>query len=96
MVEGRDAAIASARASAVTRRTALVTRASTIPPSPSLLPDPAEMVVLPGDPAGFARELFATLHRLDDAGVERIVVEAVPEGDAWAAIADRLRRGSSR
>ena len=96
VVAGRDAAIASARASAVTRRTALITRASTIPPTPSLLLDPAERVVLPGDPTGFARELFATLHRLDDAGVERIVVEAVPEGDAWAAIADRLHRGSSR
>jgi L-threonylcarbamoyladenylate synthase len=96
VVEGRDAAIGSARASAVARRTALVIRSSTVPASTSLLRDAAERVELPGDPEGFARELFATLHRLDDAGVERIVIEAVPEGDAWAAIADRLRRGSSR
>ena len=92
LVEGRDEALASARSTAAARRTALITRSPVSAPPRDL----AEIVVLPADPGGFARELFATLHRLDDDGIERIVVEAVPAGDAWAAVADRLRRGSSR
>jgi L-threonylcarbamoyladenylate synthase len=51
--------------------------------------------VLPADPAGFARALYATLHDLDDAGVAVIVVESVPGQDPWRAVADRLVRGSS-
>jgi L-threonylcarbamoyladenylate synthase len=51
--------------------------------------------VLPDEPAGFAAALFATLHALDDAGARAIVVEAVPPGDEWWAVADRLRRASS-
>ena len=90
VVEGRAEAIAAARSG---RRAALVVRSPEIV-APEL--ELAEVVVLADDPAAYARDLFATLHRLDDAGVERIVVEAVPHGDAWAAIADRLRRGSSR
>jgi L-threonylcarbamoyladenylate synthase len=53
---------------------------------------------LPDDPEGYARLLYATLHDLDDAGVEAIVVEDVPrdaaESDAWLAVADRLARAS--
>jgi L-threonylcarbamoyladenylate synthase len=48
--------------------------------------------VLPGDPSGYARDLFAALHDLEDAGATEIVVEPVPEGSMWAAVADRLRR----
>jgi hypothetical protein len=36
------------------------------------------------------------LHELDESGVRAIVVVRVPEDDAWAAIADRLRRGAAR
>jgi L-threonylcarbamoyladenylate synthase len=50
---------------------------------------------LPEDPHGFARELFGTLHDMDDAKVDAIVVERVPDGNAWWAVADRLRRGAS-
>jgi L-threonylcarbamoyladenylate synthase len=53
------------------------------------------VVRLPEDPRGYAQALYATLHDLDARGVDAIVVEAVPEGDAWAAIADRLRRASA-
>ena len=51
--------------------------------------------VLPDDPAAFAAALFATLHAIDDAGASAIVVEAVPAGEAWWAVADRLKRASS-
>jgi L-threonylcarbamoyladenylate synthase len=46
------------------------------------------------DPVAYARALFATLHALDETGVDAVVVEAVPEGDAWLAVADRIRRAS--
>jgi len=52
-------------------------------------------VVLPGDPAGYAAGLYAALHRLEDAGCDAIVIAAAPEGDAWAAVRDRLRRASA-
>jgi L-threonylcarbamoyladenylate synthase len=47
---------------------------------------------LPADPHGYARLLYASLHTLDALGCARILVEAVPEEPAWAAVADRLRR----
>jgi L-threonylcarbamoyladenylate synthase len=49
---------------------------------------------LPTDSPGYARELYAALHRLEDAGVDRIVVENVPGTPAWAAVRDRLVRAS--
>lgn len=50
--------------------------------------------VLPEDAAAYAARLFASLHRLDDAGCDRILVASVPETPAWAAVADRLRRAA--
>jgi L-threonylcarbamoyladenylate synthase len=50
--------------------------------------------LLPGDAAGYAAGLFAALHRLDDAGVDVIVVDEPPAGDAWLAIRDRLWRAA--
>lgn len=50
--------------------------------------------VIPHDAEAFARALYAELHRCDQAGAEWIVVEAVPDDPAWAAIADRLRRAA--
>jgi L-threonylcarbamoyladenylate synthase len=54
----------------------------------------ARRVELPCDPVGYAAGLYAGLHYLDAAGVERIVVARPPEGDAWLAVHDRLRRAS--
>lgn len=51
--------------------------------------------VLPDDPAGYAAGLYAALHRLDDAGCDEIVLAAVPDGAAWLAVRDRLRRASA-
>jgi L-threonylcarbamoyladenylate synthase len=50
---------------------------------------------LPADPAGYASGLYAALHRLEDAHCGWIVIAAVPEDPAWAAVRDRLRRASA-
>src|SRR5579872_6464070 len=47
---------------------------------------------LPCDPAGYGRAIYRVLHELDDEGADVIVVLAVPEGEAWRAVADRLER----
>ena len=59
--------------------------------------DPAGGVtlVMPTDPAAYAAELYAALHVLDCAGVERIVVALPPSGEAWLAVRDRLSRASA-
>ena len=48
--------------------------------------------MLPADPVGYARDLYAALREMDHAGVSAIVVESLPEEAAWAAVTDRLRR----
>lgn len=52
-------------------------------------------IELPADPTGYARGLYAALRRLDASGCRRIVIEAVPDGDDWLAVRDRLRRATS-
>lgn len=54
----------------------------------------AAMMRLPDDLEGFARELFAAIRTLDAVGVDRIVIEGVPEAGLGAAIMDRLRRAA--
>ena len=49
-------------------------------------------IVLPDDPVGYARVLYAALHEMDEAGVELILIEEVPAVAAWSAVRDRLNR----
>ena len=51
---------------------------------------------LPNDPDGFARVLYDSLHRCDQAGAEIIVVQSLPDCSEWDAIRDRLNRASVR
>jgi L-threonylcarbamoyladenylate synthase len=53
------------------------------------------VVVMPRDPAAYAARLYDTLHSLDAAGVEAIVVAMPPDTDAWLAVRDRLRRAAA-
>ncbi|MGI8689659.1 MAG: L-threonylcarbamoyladenylate synthase [Thermomicrobiales bacterium] len=48
------------------------------------------------DAATYARALYATLRALDAGGYDRILVEDVPDDDAWLAVRDRLRRAAYR
>jgi L-threonylcarbamoyladenylate synthase len=52
-------------------------------------------LAMPHEPSAYAAQLYAALHILDAAGVERIVVALPPKGAAWAAVHDRLRRASA-
>lgn len=51
---------------------------------------------MPAAPAAYARALYAALRELDAAGAGRILVQAVPAEEAWAAVADRLTRAAAR
>jgi L-threonylcarbamoyladenylate synthase len=51
---------------------------------------------MPADAAGYATQLYAALHALDDASVERIIVDMPPDGEAWLAVHDRLHRAAHR
>lgn len=52
------------------------------------------LVQMPSDAAGYARELYAALHAVDDAGCEVVCIEMPPTSDAWAGVNDRLRRAA--
>jgi L-threonylcarbamoyladenylate synthase len=81
--EARALALATERTGAILRR-----------PLASPLPESVlhRTRVLPGDPVGFAAQLFAALHELDELGLDHIFVEDAPPGEAWDAVRDRLRR----
>ena len=49
---------------------------------------------LPDAAAGFARELYDTLHRCDRLGAGTILVQPLPDGDEWAALRNRLNRAA--
>jgi L-threonylcarbamoyladenylate synthase len=49
---------------------------------------------MPGDPAAYARALYATLHSLDDAACDVVYVEQPPPEPAWAGVRDRLERAA--
>lgn len=53
------------------------------------------VVTLPYDAAGYASELYATLHGLDDEGCTLVAVEAPPDEPGWEGVRDRLRRAST-
>lgn len=58
------------------------------------LPEHVRGILLPLDADAVGTRLYALLHELDDAGFERVVMEWPPEGEAWMAVRDRLRRAS--
>ena len=46
-------------------------------------------------PEMYGRDLYTNLRTLDKAGCQHILVQAVPEGERWDAIRDRLLRAAS-
>lgn len=53
------------------------------------------VLTLPGDPAGAARTLYATLRALDADGYDTIVATLPPDTEANAAVRDRLTRAAA-
>src|SRR5207244_10105966 len=53
-------------------------------------------IEMPTVAAAYATQLYAALHKLDDAGVERIVVELPPPSPEWLAVRDRLLRAGAQ
>jgi L-threonylcarbamoyladenylate synthase len=51
--------------------------------------------LLSADPREYAADLYAALHRLDDAGVTTIVVQEPPDTEDWLAVRDRLKRAAA-
>jgi L-threonylcarbamoyladenylate synthase len=66
-------------------------------PATRALASRRELVVvpMPNEPAAYARLLYATLHALDQRTLDRIVVAATPDTEAWKAIRDRLLRAAT-
>jgi L-threonylcarbamoyladenylate synthase len=52
------------------------------------------LILMPSNAVGYAAQLYAALHSLDNAGVERIIVSMPPDTEDWLAVRDRLRRAS--
>jgi L-threonylcarbamoyladenylate synthase len=57
--------------------------------------DIGKWIVAQRDVRTYAHELYANLRRLDALGCARILVEAPPDDEDWAAINDRLRRAAA-
>ena len=59
-------------------------------------PDDSRLIwqAMPADPAAYAQELYASLRALDALNADFILIEALPAGPAWRALADRLGRAA--
>lgn len=76
---------------AVGRRVAVVV----LDAAPGTAPAGAEWIVLPADPAAYARRLYALLRELDEAGYDRILLQRPPAGPAWQGVNDRITRAAA-
>jgi L-threonylcarbamoyladenylate synthase len=85
-IEGRATDLANAG-----QRVAVLSRRDAIRGLPGVIWRTA-----PSDAAVFAHALYASLRELDMRGYDRILVQAVPDDDAWLAVRDRLRRAAYR
>ncbi len=57
--------------------------------------DRLEQVLMPQAAADYARELYASLRRIDDLPVNALVIEQVPNDTEWAGVVDRLSRAAA-
>ncbi len=56
----------------------------------------ARWLELPDDPEAYGQRLYASLRELDEAGLALILIERVPESEAWLAVRDRLQRAAAQ
>lgn len=55
-----------------------------------------ESTVLPDDPIGFARDLYAAFYRAERLSDKALAIETPPAELCWESVADKLRRATSR
>jgi len=53
-------------------------------------------VTAPDSAVDYAHAMYGALRRLDEAGADLLLVEAVPDEPEWLAVRDRLTRAASR
>lgn len=87
LVDASDAGIRVEMERAHGHRTGAVVITASVEPGPTV-------VRLPNDPAAYASQLYATLHAIDAAGCDVVVVERVPDGADWLGVRDRLERAA--
>ena len=80
----------AAEAGAQGRATGVITRGAATVPGARLVRSLADA------PRAFARDLYAALHAIDDAGCDLVLVEGVPDTPAWAGVRDRLARAARK
>jgi L-threonylcarbamoyladenylate synthase len=59
------------------------------------LPESCEGLALPANAEAYAHGLYAALRELDARHAHLLLVERPPEGEAWTAVQDRLRRSAA-
>lgn len=59
------------------------------------LANSVDWLAAPSDPQEYGRMLYDGLRRLDQLGVDRLLIEAVPAGEPWDAVRDRLARAAT-
>ncbi len=59
-----------------------------------IMPPGVVVRVMSSDAVGYAAQLYAVLHELDLAGLDRILVALPPDTNEWLAVRDRLRRAA--
>lgn len=64
-------------------------------PAPESVDEVVRWVVMPGDPAAYAHQLYARLRELDVGGYARIVIQRPPDTAAWQGVNDRIRRAAA-
>jgi L-threonylcarbamoyladenylate synthase len=89
-----SALAAALQTSALPPRLGVYLRTASLQALARALPQ-AVLAGMPRTAPAAARRLFATLRQLDDAGVDAIWVEAVPDGLAWDGVRDRLQRAAA-
>ena len=88
-----DATVLGARVNALRG-----TRIAVLAPAMALLDWTGNVVlrlIAPPQADEYERRLYALLHQLDAAGVQRILVARPPQGPQWEAVLDRLQRAQS-
>jgi L-threonylcarbamoyladenylate synthase len=85
---------AALESSALPPRVGFYLRTAPLQTLASGLPQPL-LARMPRSAPAAARSLFANLRRLDDAGVDTIWVEVVPDGIVWDGVRDRLQRAAA-